>query len=210
MIVGATKCGARYMLKIRSHCAAQRLNNTAHQLCCGCVAPRCDLRYTVRSMNVSSDLSTDSCLQVATHAPDARVVTVEGQIDTPTALELATLLTGQLTVARVVVVDLDGVRFLGSTGLSALFEANELAAQQDRVLRLVCNSRIASWALAAVGLREYFTFADSVPDAVNNSQATGVGISRRLDQRRRRRSQSLLRRRRAGGRDRRSPHPAAR
>jgi anti-anti-sigma factor len=94
------------------------------------------------------------------------VVTVVGQIDTPTALELATSLIAQMTAARVVVVDLDAVRFLGSAGLSALFEANELATQQDHALRLVCNSRIANWALAAAGLRDCFTFADSVPDAL--------------------------------------------
>jgi len=48
-----------------------------------------------------------------------------------------------------VVVDLDGVRFMGSAGLSVLFDANELATREDRDLRLVCNSRTANLALEA-------------------------------------------------------------
>ncbi|MDQ3764263.1 MAG: STAS domain-containing protein [Actinomycetota bacterium] len=107
-------------------------------------------------------------LQVAEHDPDARVVTVVGEIDTLTAPELAAFLTAQLTVTQRVVVHLDGVRFLGSAGLSVLFEVNELATREDRDLRLVCNSRTANLALETTGLRDRLTFADSVPDALNN------------------------------------------
>jgi anti-sigma B factor antagonist len=108
-------------------------------------------------------------LQVAEYGPDACVVTVVGEIDALTAPELASFLTAQLLVAQVVVVNLDGVRFLGSPGLSVLYEANELATREDRDLRLVCNSPTANWALEATGLREHFTFAASVPDALKNS-----------------------------------------
>ena len=119
---------------------------------------------------VSSDFPTDILgLQVAEHGPDARVVTVAGEIDALTAPELAAFLTEQLTVAQIVVVHLDGVRFLGSAGLTALFEANEFATQEDRDLRLVCHSRTANLALAATGLGEHFTFADTVPDALSSS-----------------------------------------
>ncbi len=107
-------------------------------------------------------------LQVAEHGPDARVVTVSGEVDTLTAPRLAGFLSEQLSAARVVVVDLDGVEFLGSAGLSALFEANELAGREDRVLRLVCHSRIANRALEATELRDRFTFAETVPDALMN------------------------------------------
>jgi anti-sigma B factor antagonist len=128
-------------------------------------------RYIVQSVtvNVSSGYPADIGLEVTEHGQDARVVTVMGEVDALTAPELATFLTAQLTVAQVVVVHLDGVRFLGSAGLSVLFEANDLATQEDRELRLVCNSRTANLALDATGLREHFTFADSVPDALNSS-----------------------------------------
>ncbi len=107
-------------------------------------------------------------LQVAEHGSDARVVTVIGEVDALTAPTLANLLTAQLATARLLVVDLDGVRFLGSAGLSVLFEVNELANREDRALRLVCNSRIANRALEATELKDHFTFADTVPDALTN------------------------------------------
>jgi len=118
---------------------------------------------------VDSDFPGDIIrLQVAEHGPDARVVTVGGEVDTLTAPKLAGFLNEQLSAARVVVVDLDGVEFLGSAGLSALFEANELATREQRALRLVCHSRIANRALEATELREHFTFADTVPEALAN------------------------------------------
>jgi len=97
------------------------------------------------------------------------VVSVVGEMDALSAPELAAYLTAQLTVAQVVVVDLHGVQFLASAGVMVLLEANELAARNDRSLYLVYNSQIANVALEAAGLREYFTFADSVPDALKNS-----------------------------------------
>ncbi|MDQ2789955.1 MAG: anti-sigma factor antagonist [Pseudonocardiales bacterium] len=119
---------------------------------------------------VESDFPADIMgLQVVEHGVDARVVTVTGEVDTLTAPQLTRFLNEQLSTARVVVVDLDGVKFLGSAGLSALFEANELATEHDRALRLVCHSRIANRALEATDLRERFTFADTVPDALKKS-----------------------------------------
>lgn len=102
-------------------------------------------------------------LQVAEHGPDTRVVTAVGEIDALTAPELAAFVTAQLVIAQVVVVNLDGVRFLSSAGLRALFEVNELATREDRDLRLVCNSQTANWALEATGLRKHFTFTDNAP-----------------------------------------------
>ncbi|MCU1609740.1 MAG: anti-sigma-factor antagonist [Pseudonocardiales bacterium] len=126
----------------------------------------CELAYR---RSVSSNFPADLLeLQVAESGPDARVVTVVGEIDALTAPKLAAVLSAQLAVAQMVVVDLDGVQFLASVGITVLFEANELAAQEDRALRLVYNSQIANLALEATGLREYFTVADSVPDALKN------------------------------------------
>jgi anti-anti-sigma factor len=98
-----------------------------------------------RAGPLSSDILD---LQVVEHGADARVVTAVGEIDALTAPELAAFLIAQLVVAQVVVVNLDGVRFLSSAGLRALFEANEFATREDRDLRLVCNSQTANWALA--------------------------------------------------------------
>jgi anti-sigma B factor antagonist len=126
-------------------------------------------KLTYRVTGVDSDFPADIIgLQVADGGPDARVVTVTGEIDTLTAPKLASFLNEQLSAALVVVVDLNGVEFLGSAGLSALFEANELANRKHRTLRLVCHSRIANRALEATELRDQFAFADTVPDALKN------------------------------------------
>jgi anti-anti-sigma factor len=106
-------------------------------------------------------------VEVAEYRPDARVVTVTGEVDVLTAPELAAFLTAQLAVSQLVVVNLDGVRLLASAGLSVLFEVSELAIQEDRDLRLVCHSRTVNLALEVTGLRERLPFADSVPDALN-------------------------------------------
>ncbi|MDT7714948.1 MAG: hypothetical protein QOH09_940 [Pseudonocardiales bacterium] len=50
-----------------------------------------------------------------------------------------------------------------------LLEVHELTAQQHCDLRLVCNSPTANLTLATTGLREHFTFADTVPDALSSS-----------------------------------------
>jgi anti-anti-sigma factor len=115
---------------------------------------------------------------------------VTGEIDTLTAPALADVLRAQLSAAQIVVVDLDGVDFLGSAGLSALFEASQLATQEKRALRLVCHSRIANRALEVTKLRDRFTFADTVPDALNDpglpdlrgAAATGTAAPRDGDQ----------------------------
>ncbi len=125
-----------------------------------------ELAYIVRI--VTSDFPVDIMgLQVAEHGSEARVITVVGEVDALTGPQLIDFLTAHLAAVRLVVVDLDGVQFLGSAGLSALFEANELAIREGRVLRLVCNSRIANRALEATELKEHFSFAGTVADALD-------------------------------------------
>jgi anti-sigma B factor antagonist len=117
---------------------------------------------------VSSAFSVDIMgLQVVEHGRDARILTVTGEIDVVTAPDLVDCLMTQLAAARVVVVDLDGVRFLGSAGVAALIQANELATSQGRTLRLVSHSRTANLALQVTGLLGCFTFADNVSDALD-------------------------------------------
>jgi anti-anti-sigma factor len=109
-------------------------------------------------------------LQVTEHGPHARVVTVGGELDALTAPELGALLTTQLTVASLVVVDLERVRFLGSAGLSVLLAANELATRENRYLWLVFPHRgMANRALEVAGLEERFNVAETVAAALINS-----------------------------------------
>jgi anti-sigma B factor antagonist len=105
-------------------------------------------------------------VQVAEHAPDIRIVTVIGELDTLTAPALSAVLTEMLAVAQVVVVNLDGVQYLASAGLRILIEARDLAAEHGADLRLVCHSPSANRVLDGSGLRDHFDFADSVPIAL--------------------------------------------
>jgi ABC-type transporter Mla MlaB component len=69
-------------------------------------------------------------LGVSKHDRDARAVTVGGEIDALTAPELAACLAEQLSAVSLVVLDLNGVQFIGSAGLAVLFEANERATRK--------------------------------------------------------------------------------
>lgn len=108
-------------------------------------------------------------LHVAEHGPDARMITVRGEIDTLTAAEMAVFVVAQLAAAPLVVLNLDGVHFCGSAGLSVLVKTKELAVREGCHLRLVCNSGMINRALDVTGLREQFSFADTVSAALHKS-----------------------------------------
>jgi anti-sigma B factor antagonist len=107
-------------------------------------------------------------LQVSDHGPDARVVTVTGEVDALTAPTLGACLSAQLAVAKVIVVDLNGLKFLSSAGLRVLFEVNELAIERDCSLWFVCNCPVANVALETTGLPQYLSFADDVASALGD------------------------------------------
>ena len=119
-------------------------------------------------LNVNSAFPADIVgLQVTGHGTDVRVVTVTGEVDALTAPELSACLTEQRAVARLVVVDLDGVQLLASAGLRVLFEVDELATEQGRHLCLVCNSPTVKLVVETAGLRDHFTLVSTVADALN-------------------------------------------
>jgi anti-sigma B factor antagonist len=107
-------------------------------------------------------------IQATEYSPDARVVTVTGEVDALTAPTLAACLSAQLAVAQVVVVNLNDLKFLASAGLRVVFEMNELAIERDRHLWFVCNCPLANLALKTTGLRQHLNFADNVADALSN------------------------------------------
>ena len=105
-------------------------------------------------------------LDVEEPGPDVRVVTVVGEVDTLTAPDLADVLPAQLAAARLVVINLGDVELFGSVGLQVLVEANELAVQDNRGLRLVCHSRMVNRTLEVSDLRQCFVFVDNVLEVV--------------------------------------------
>jgi anti-sigma B factor antagonist len=103
---------------------------------------------------------------VVSHGDDARVMHVVGEIDTLTAPVLRSRLDEQVSAARLLVLDLTDVTFLGSAGLAVLVAAKDDADRRRHTLRLVPGSRIVTRALEATGLLGLFDIAEGVPQAL--------------------------------------------
>lgn len=95
------------------------------------------------------------------------VIAASGEIDVATAAELRDQLTRLIADDhRQLVVDLEGVDFIDSTGLGVLVGAVRRARSADGDLRLVCtNSRLLK-VFDVTGLGAVFTIATSVDEAI--------------------------------------------
>ncbi|MBB5926524.1 STAS domain-containing protein [Streptomyces echinatus] len=76
------------------------------------------------------------CVSVEHHGPERCEVTVAGELDVLTAMELRHVLQEAITTARVTVVDLSRLQFCDCTGLSALLAAHRVAKERGTALRL--------------------------------------------------------------------------
>jgi anti-sigma B factor antagonist len=95
------------------------------------------------------------------------VVAASGEIDVATAPAMRERLAELVdSGATRIVVDLEDVGFIDSTGLGVLVGALRRARDQDGDVRLVCtNSRLLK-VFEATGLHEVFTIAATVDDVV--------------------------------------------
>ncbi len=93
------------------------------------------------------------------------VISASGEIDVAAAPELRDSLTGLLGAGSTrIVVDLEGVDFIDSTGLGVLVGAVRKARSDGGDVRLVCtNSRILK-VFAATGLDEVFRIGATVDE----------------------------------------------
>lgn len=99
-------------------------------------------------------------------APDVVVLHVSGELDTTSSSELTTPLEGHVVETnRAVVVDLGGVRFLGSAGLEALVLGQQRADKVGIDFVVVANSRAALRPIEATGLDSVFKILGSVDEA---------------------------------------------
>ncbi len=105
-----------------------------------------------------TDARVDQLISLgAREVGDSCLVTVAGEIDMMTTPSLRAFLRQQLEHAGpLLVIDLTGVRFLGSSGLAVLVETLGGARERHVRLRLVCNSREVTRPLEATGLTELF------------------------------------------------------
>ncbi|NUT46414.1 MAG: STAS domain-containing protein [Saccharothrix sp.] len=103
------------------------------------------------------------------------VLHVSGELDTSSADELTRPLTEHLVEnVRGVVVDLGGVRFLGSAGLESLVVGNQRAGGLGIPLVLVATSRATQRPIEATGLNSVFTVVGSVEEALGRFAGEGV------------------------------------
>jgi anti-sigma B factor antagonist len=99
--------------------------------------------------------------------PDLCVVQLTGDLDLLTAPVLHERLWPLLPQPdRTVIMDLSGVAFLGSAGLSELAAASDLAGRHGTVILLVASSRAVLRPLEVTGLHTLFPVFDSLESAL--------------------------------------------
>jgi anti-sigma B factor antagonist len=105
-----------------------------------------------------------------------RVVSVTGELDLATAEDLrAALWSEHHTPLRNLVVDLSGITFLGSSGISVLVAAQEHAWRtgHDLYLTGVADNPSVAGPLRLTGLTTYFDVRGSTDDVVRSLAAAG-------------------------------------
>lgn len=101
------------------------------------------------------------------HHDDVSVVTVEGEVDVHTAAQLRQSLDQEITDGHVrLVVDLDAVAFLDSTGLGVLVGRLKLVRNASGWLRIVCSSDRILRVFRITGLDKVFGIHASVDEAI--------------------------------------------
>ena len=98
---------------------------------------------------------------------DRAVLSVQGEVDVATAPQLRERLVELVGRGeRDVILDLDSVGFLDSTGLGVIVGCLKRARSHDRDLQLVCTNRPILKVLEITGLTKVFTIHDSVEAAL--------------------------------------------
>lgn len=114
-------------------------------------------------------VAPDDLIQVGVErgASDTVLVRITGEVDMATGEIMAHRLTEVLAEAvEVLMVDLTGVTFFGSTGLSVLLQVHEQSQRQRVDLRIVADQRLVVRPMEIGGLAGVFRIHPSVPDAL--------------------------------------------
>lgn len=108
-------------------------------------------------------------LSVGSPSAGQTLVEVGGEVDMPTSPRLRSVLLDQLGPSagrELVVLVLDAVTFLGTSGLAVLIEAREAAHTAGVELRLVCTERRVLRPLTIAGLVPLFDVHDTLEQAL--------------------------------------------
>ncbi|MCW0212101.1 MAG: anti-sigma factor antagonist [Pseudonocardia sp.] len=106
-----------------------------------------------------------------TVAPGRFVVEVGGEVDMLTSPRLRATVLEHLgsSGAELIVLALDGVSFLGTSGLAVLIEVREAAHAAGVELRLACTGRRVLRPLSIAGLIPLFDIHDTVDKALEDT-----------------------------------------
>ena len=94
------------------------------------------------------------------------IVTVTGELDMSTVSRAAVALKDALSRAKPIVVDLTGLRFFSSAGLTLLVQLNEHRQDPPLDVRLVGDQRVVILPLELTGLRDLFPIHTSLGEAL--------------------------------------------
>lgn len=113
------------------------------------------------------DADDQIALSLSTPGDKQTVIEVGGEVDMVTSPHLRSAVLDQYAAGtELVVLDLDGVTFLGTSGLAVLIEVREAAHAAGVELRLACTARRVLRPLSIAGLVPLFDIHDTVDQAL--------------------------------------------
>jgi anti-sigma B factor antagonist len=130
---------------------------------------RDNLQTEPSSIRRGGDADDQITLTTTSPATGQVVITVGGEVDMLTSPQLRSAVLDQFEPdagVELVVLDLDGVTFLGTSGLAVLIEVREAAHTAGVELRLACTARRVLRPLTIAGLIPLFDIHDTVERAL--------------------------------------------
>jgi anti-sigma B factor antagonist len=121
------------------------------------------------SVKRNGDADDQITLTVRRPGPGQVVIEVGGEVDMLTSPQLRTTALGQFAAGsgtELVVLAMDGVTFLGTSGLAVLIEVREAAHAAGVELRLACTARRVLRPLTIAGLLPLFDIHPSLDEAL--------------------------------------------
>ena len=122
------------------------------------------------SMRRGGDVDDQIVLSAHSPTPGRIVFQVGGEVDMLTSPQLRTAVLEQIgsgNGVELVVLDLDNVTFLGTSGLAVLIEVREAAHSAGVQLRLACTARRVLRPLTIAGLIPLFEIHDTIEGALS-------------------------------------------
>lgn len=109
-------------------------------------------------------------VSIEEYAEGYPVISVHGEVDLHTApkVQYAIERAGS-NGAQAVVVDMSGIAFMDSTGLSTFMRAKDALAERDVALRLAAPSKAVERIFSVTGFHDYFEIFPSREDALSSS-----------------------------------------